>query len=159
MKEKTKQEITRNHVAKIDKHEDMGLSSEARKVMELFLKETSVKLEKIMTEKTDNERKRIICSANAHINTPREVAEKVFILGRKYDLLQYLEPGEKMTDTNFEKLITKRYGSKSAFNKEIDKAIDKKMKDINRDEMSALIKYTAQRTDDGKLIVNIDGIN
>lgn len=38
MKEKTKQEITRNHVAKIDKHENMGLSSEARKVMELFLK-------------------------------------------------------------------------------------------------------------------------
>lgn len=46
MKEKTKQEITRNHVAKIDKHENMGLSSEARKVMELFLKKTSVKLEK-----------------------------------------------------------------------------------------------------------------
>lgn len=27
------------------------------------------------------------------------------------------------------------------------------MKNINRDEMSALIKYTAQRTDGGKLIV------
>lgn len=109
-----------------------------------------------MTEKADNKRKRIICSANAHMNTPREVAERIFILGRKYDLLQYLEHGEKMTDTNFEKLIKEKYGSISAFNKEIDKAIDKKMKNINRDEMSALIKYTAQRTDDGKLIVNIE---
>ncbi|EMZ39080.1 hypothetical protein [Helicobacter bilis] len=154
MKEKTKQEIIRNHVAKIDKHEDMGLSSEARKIMELFLKETSVKLEKIMTEKTDNERKRIICSANAHINTPREVAERVFILGRKYDLLQYPEPGEKMTDTNFEKLITKRYGSKSAFNREVNDELDAIMYELK--ELVTIIEYIAQRTDDGKLIVNIE---
>lgn len=45
------------------------------------------------------------------MNTPREVAERVFILGRKYDLLQYLEHGEKMTDTNFEKLIKEKYGA------------------------------------------------
>lgn len=56
MKEKTKQEITRNHVAKIDKHENMGLSSEARKAMELFLKETSVKLEKNYDRKIRKEK-------------------------------------------------------------------------------------------------------
>lgn len=61
-----------------------------------------------------------------------------------------------MTDKNFEKLIKKQYGSMSAFNKEKDKEAKKLLEDAKKDkeqEQTVRMEYTAQITDDGKLIV------
>lgn len=116
------------------------------------------KFEKIVTEKTDDDRKRVTCSADLTINSDpnKDALGKMFILTTKRELLIDLEPGEEMTDKNFEKLIKKQYGSMSAFNKEKDKEAKKLLEDAKKDkeqEQTVRMEYTAQITDDGKLIV------
>lgn len=122
-----------------------------------------IKLDKITTKNTNDEKKMVTCSASItmKMNMDKKLAEKIVIEQTKDELSEKLKSGEKMTDANFEKLIKEKYGSMKAFDAIKEAAVEMMLADKNMnfpEDKPHEFQYTAQRTDDGKLSVraNLD---
>lgn len=122
----------------------------------------NVRLHNIITEESDEAGKKVTCKANLKVDSSA-AANSMYLVMERVNLFQnVLEPREKITEKNYEEIIM-RGARKLAADLDMDEsqaefgAMGLKLQYsedafVNKMEEKE-IKYTAQRTDDGNLIV------
>lgn len=149
---------------------DSDFKNVDRKDLEKFAK--SMKFQNIITEATDEARKKVTCKANVKFDADT-FKDLIYLIGGQTELQDVIElkSGERLTEKNIEEIFV-RTAEKNKINDSMTKAqkeeIRKEAKEIakkTKEELSKHLEeglkhleeeeleYTAQRTDDGKLIV------
>ena len=148
---------------------DSNFKNADRKELEKFAK--SIKLQNIITEATDEARKKVTCKANIKLDA--DAAKDFMYLAsqeKSKDMLEF-KSGEKLTEKNIEEIFMRaaeKYRISDDMSKSQKEEIRKEVKEMAKEFREDLSKkaeemvkhfeeeeleYTAQRTDDGNLIV------
>ena len=141
-----------------------------KKDLEKFAK--GMKLQNIITEETDETRKKVTCEAN--IKFDADAVKDFMYLGANAEIANLdlvLKSGEKLTEKNIEEIFMRaaeKYRISDDMSKSQKEEIRKEAKEMVKELRENIskeaekmtkrleeqeLKYTAQRTDDGNLIV------
>lgn len=122
------------------------------------------KLQNIITEKADEAGKQVTCKANLKVDT--DVAKYIMYMMMTITggFKENLKPGEKLTEKNFEEIFIRSIENEamkeegmSKGMREMAKGMFSEMIEDGAKRMEKEVGYTAQRTDDGKLIIKLLG--
>ena len=130
-------------------------SNFGKKAKELFEKELKLTMSNFMTDRVDEKRNRVVCQARIAGDMSDDKVREALILIEKAMASKYVLSGsEVLTDGKFDDYIKRNYKSVSEYEKHIDKAVDKADEEFSKNQHN--LEYTARRTDDGKLIVDVE---
>lgn len=124
------------------------------KAEQIFKNELKLTMDSFTTERKNEERKYVTCTAKISQDMKYDKVREFNEIAIKTFAAEDLNKNEDLTDGKFDDFIKKTYGSRSKYDKELDKQAEKMQDEIQKTRN--IVNYTAKRTDDGKLIVELE---
>lgn len=128
-------------------------SNFSKKAQELVMKELNLTMNNFATNRVDEKRNHVTCQAKIAGDMKSDKIIEMLDLFNRAAAARSLNDGEVLTDGKFEDYI-KSMGGQSAYNKRLEKMADDYDKEFSDTQHN--LEYTARRTDDGKLVVEVE---
>lgn len=128
-------------------------SNFSKKAQELVMKELNLTMNNFATNRVDEKRNRVTCQAKIAGDMKSDKIIEMLDLFNRAAAARSLNDGEVLTDGKFEDYI-KSMGGQSAYDKRLEKMADDYDKEFSDTQHN--LEYTARRTDDGKLVVEVE---
>lgn len=145
--------LKRSGITDIKLHSDKAVSEYGEKAEQIFRTKLKLTMDSFGTVLTDEEKKLVGCNAEISKDMQDNDIRDAFELMFKAVAAKTLGKNEILTDKKFDDFIKRQFSSRSKYEKELDKQVEKADK-----ELHGPVLYDARRTDDGKLIVEIDDL-
>lgn len=146
--------LKRRGITDMKLHSHKEVSEYGERAEQIFRTKLKLTMDSFGTVLTDEEKKLVGCNAeiskDMQDNDIRDALELMF---KAVAAKTTLGKNEVLTDKKFDDFIRQQFGSQRKYEKELDKQTEKADK-----ELHGPVLYDARRTDDGKLIVEIDDL-
>ncbi|TLD93566.1 hypothetical protein LS74_002305 [Helicobacter magdeburgensis] len=129
-------------------------SNFSKKAQELVMKELNLTMNNFATNRVDEKRNRVTCQAKIAGDMKSDKIIEMLDLFNRAAAARSLNDGEVLTDGKFEDYI-KSMGGQSAYDKRLEKMADDYDQEFSDTQHN--LEYTARRTDDGNLVVEVEG--
>lgn len=127
----------------------------AKQAEELLTKELKLTMNNFVTDRVDEKRNRVVCQARIAGDMDDDKVSELFTLIMKIQAAKSVLSGsEVLTDGKFDEFIKNNFKSTSEYEKQKDRFVDTLDKEFHDNQFN--LEYTARRTDDGKLLVDVE---
>ena len=127
----------------------------AKQADDLFKKELKLEMSSFTTERVDEKRNRVVCQARISGDMhDSKVQEGYELLDKALASVVTLRDNEVMSDGKFDEFIKKNYKSSNEYDKHVRKIVENVDKELHNNPHN--LEYTARRTEDGKLLVEVE---
>lgn len=147
--------LKKHGITEIKDDSSKVVSEYGTKAEKLIKDKLKLTMNSFTTERKDEKRSRVVCTAKISGDMKdNEIRDALELMYRAVAAKMTLGKNEDLTDGKFDDYVKKYHGSQNNYERELDKEVEKIDDELH--DSRYILEYTAKRTDDGKLIVEVE---